>query len=310
MLDQLGASAGALVIMAAGIASAANLAWLRANGYGYLLVSPEAARVIDPDRTTGLPAPAATRDLRQVWSADGQETSLYCHSPERTAKEEALAVRRNAALEAGLRRLAEAIANPGADHCLHRLQERVNRLRERSGAGGQGYRIELHSDASGREATALTWERLPPLPASGPSVPGMLCLRTSETDWDTARMWEAYSTLVDLEAVFTSLRPGPGLRPFNHPSEECAEARLFISVLAYQCIQLVRHYLKRQGIHASWQSLRQTLTGRCRVTMSVRRGDGRTLHLRATSRAELAQLEIYRALGIDPDPGSVQTTVV
>ena len=44
MLGNLGAPAGALVVMDAGIATDANLFWLREQGYRYLVVSRERAR--------------------------------------------------------------------------------------------------------------------------------------------------------------------------------------------------------------------------------------------------------------------------
>jgi hypothetical protein len=43
MLMDLGAPAGALVVMDRGMATAANLAWLKDHGYRYLVVSREGA---------------------------------------------------------------------------------------------------------------------------------------------------------------------------------------------------------------------------------------------------------------------------
>ena len=47
MLDALGAPARALVAMDAGVATEANVVWLRENGYRYLVVSRERARRFD-----------------------------------------------------------------------------------------------------------------------------------------------------------------------------------------------------------------------------------------------------------------------
>jgi hypothetical protein len=123
-------------------------------------------------------------------------------------------------------------------------------------------------------------------------------------------MWRTYTTLADLHAALASLRPGPGLAPVDRPGEECTDAHLFVSVLACQCIQLVRRRLKEKGIQGSWQTLRQILSGQCRVTVSLRCSDGRTLHLRSATHADPEQLAIYQALGIDPAPGSIQKTIV
>jgi hypothetical protein len=52
MLKGLDAPKGALVIMDAGIATEANLAWLKDQGYRYLAVSRERTRQFDPDQAT------------------------------------------------------------------------------------------------------------------------------------------------------------------------------------------------------------------------------------------------------------------
>ena len=52
------------------------------------------------------------------------------------------------------------------------------------------------------------------------------------------------------------------------------------------------------------------LGGQQRVTVTFRRGDGRTLHVRKATRAEPDQKAIYDALGIDPAPGGVRKMIV
>jgi hypothetical protein len=309
MLDGLGAPPDALVVMDQGVASAANLAWLRAHGYRYLAVRRGQGQVFDPDRLGEKEATGGSIELSKIVSPDGQEAALYCHSPERQAADAAVAARRAARLEAGLRRLAAGIAKPNGDRSVQSLSERIARLKERGGPVGQQYRIELTTDASGEQAHSLIWERQA-TPAGRQSLPGTFCLRSSETGWDAERMWGTYTVLADLHAALASLRPGPGLGPVDRPSEECADTHLFVSVLACQCVQLIRRRLSEEGIDGSWQTLRQILGGRCRVTVSFRRSDGRTLHLRSSTRTDPEQLAIYQALGIDSAPGSAQKTVV
>ena len=57
-------------------------------------------------------------------------------------------------------------------------------------------------------------------------------------------------------------------------------------------------------------TLRRILEGQQRVTVTFRRGDGRTLHVRKSTRAETDQKAIYDALGIDPAPGGVRKIIV
>ena len=79
--------------------------------------------------------------------------------------------------------------------------------------------------------------------------------------------------------------------------------------LAYQCVQTLRLRLKDAGINASWASLRSTLSVQRRVTASLRRRDGRTVHVRKSTVAEPALTPIYQALGITAAPGGTKKLV-
>jgi len=74
-------------------------------------------------------------------------------------------------------------------------------------------------------------------------------------------------------------------------------------------VQVIRRHLGNCQINASWSSIRQTLSGQCRVTASFRRADGGALHIRKATRAEPEQLVIYQALNINPAPGGIGKTM-
>jgi hypothetical protein len=116
--------------------------------------------------------------------------------------------------------------------------------------------------------------------------------------------------LTDLEAVFRSLKSELGLRPIFHHKEDRADGHLFITVLAYQLVQLIRRRRHEQGIQESWARLRETLNAQVRVTATFRRPDGRALHVRKATQAEPGQRQIYQALGINPSPGGVSKQLV
>ena len=76
--------------------------------------------------------------------------------------------------------------------------------------------------------------------------------------------------LTDLEAVFRCFKSDLGFRPIFHSKEERADSHLFITVLAYQFVQLIRRRLKESDSHAnsSWRTLRQIMRTQSRVTAS------------------------------------------
>lgn len=309
MLQGLDAPPSALVIMDAGIATAANITWLVEHGYRYLVVSRERSRQFDAscavDVTT---ASEQTVRIQRVLSDDGSEVRLYCHSQQRQDKETAMTTRFSQAFEAGLTRITAGLNKPRGEKRREKILQRIGRLQEKSKGISQHYQIDLTYDDSGTKVTALTWTKLP-IDGTRLTHPGVYCLRTNELDWDEATLWRTYTMLTDLEAVFRNLKSELGLRPVYHHKEERTEGHLFITVLAYQAVQALRHQLKAHGIHDSWRSLRETFSVQQRVTATFKQRDGRTLHVRKTTVAEPKLAKLYNALNISASPGGIQKLI-
>ena len=306
MLAGLNARRGALVIMDAGIATAANLDWLIEHGYRYLVVRRGGTRQFADERAVDIKtASGDTLRLQKELSEDAKEVRLYCYSAAREAKETAMVTRFTEAFEAGLQKLADGLQKPRCEKRPDKLLERIGRLKEKSRGASRHYTVSLTTDDSGKLATALTFEKSL-VPGTMATHPGVYCLRSSEISWDEERLWRTYTMLNDLESVFRSLKSELGLRPVFHSKEDRADGHLFITVLAYQCVQTIRAKLKAAGINDSWTSLRDILSVQQRVTASMRRKDGRTLHIRKSTQAEPALMAIYQALNINPAPGGTK----
>jgi hypothetical protein len=309
MLTGLDAPSGALVILDAGIATQANLFWLIERGYRYLVVRRGGARQFDDTRAIAIEtASGESLRLQREVSEDGKEVLLHCYSPGRDAKETAMVKRFGDAFEAGLQKIADGLTKPRAEKRHDKLLERIGRLKEKSRGAGQHYAVHLTADPADGKVTALTWEKLP-VDGTMATHPGVYCLRSSELTWDAEKLWRTYTLLTDIESVFRSLKSELGLRPVFHSKENRSDGHLFITVLAYQCVQVLRKTLKAAGISDSWACLRETLSVQHRVTVSVRRKDGRTIHVRKSTVAEPALMRIYRALGVSAAPGGTKKLV-
>ena len=135
-------------------------------------------------------------------------------------------------------------------------------------------------------------------------------LRTTLVEQDNATLWRTYTMLTTLESVFRSLKIDLGLRPVFHRVERRVEGHLFISVLAYHFVRMLRLQLKARGIDDSWQTVRDTLATQQRVTVTVQRRDGRTVHVRKASRPEPQHQKINTILGHTPNPGGTHRALV
>lgn len=314
MLGALKTPPGALVILDRGIATEAQVTWLKDNEYRYIVVSRERQRRFDVEaalthRTRG----GETVQLEQVADSKAGEVRLYCYSAARAEKERAIAERFMARFEQGLTALNEGLSRPRTRKQPTQVWERIGRLKANSHGIGQHYTIEVDTDAKGKRAVAVRWQRQP-VTGSPLTHPGVYCLRSNVTDWDEARLWQTYTLLTDIEAVFRALKSELGLRPIYHRAPRRAEGHLFITVIAYQLVQVTRRRLAAHGDEscrtASWTTLRRTLGARQRVTATVRRKDGRTVHVRKATRPEPKQQAILDALAIRESPGGTQKEIV
>jgi len=277
------------------------------QGYRYLVARRGGHRQFDPEQAVAFESTGGDEiRIQKVLSEDGREARLYCHSPGREAKDNAIAARFCSRFEAGLDKLVQGLGKPRGEKRQAKILERIGRLKEASRGVGQHYDITV--EAEGDRVTALRWVRQP-VAGTALSQPGVYCLATNETAWDEQTLWRTYTTLTDLEAVFRSLKSELGLRPIYHHKEPRTDGHLFISVLAYQCVQLIRRRLKEHGNHDSWTRLRHILSVQVRLTASFRQIDGHTLNIRKPSRAEPELLAIYRALDLDPRPGGTRKLI-
>jgi hypothetical protein len=88
---------------------------------------------------------------------------------------------------------------------------------------------------------------------------------------------------LDLKIIFDSI-------------ENSDESHLFITVLAYQCVQAIRNILRGSGINESWAYIRKSLAGHGRVTFNFPQLDNSWICVRKTLVPNKYQSEIYRAL--------------
>jgi transposase len=309
MLLGLDAPKDALVIMDRGIATQANIDWLIEHNYRYLVVSRERNRQFEEHEAVSVSsASAQTIRIQRVVSEDGKEVRLYCHSEERQEKESAMTARFIQRFEEGLSKIAAGLEKPRGEKSRDKILQKIGRLQEKSHGIAQHYSFDLTHDETGARVIGLTWKR-EPVAGTQLTHPGVYCLRTNELNWDEATLWQTYTMLTDLEAVFRSLKSELGLRPIYHHKEDRAEGHLFITVLAYQAVQVLRRKLKNHDINESWTILKRTFSRQQRVTATFKQKDGRTLNVRKTTVAEPKLRRLYDALGLSASPVGVRKMV-
>ena len=306
MLTRLQAPAGALVIMDAGIASEENLQWLISNNYHYLVVSRERKRDIAMEQTRVIQSAGGHQiHLQRQPGEHPGEIKLACRSEQRAMKDQSINQHFRTKYEQELEKISAGLQKSNCTKKRDPIHQRIGRLKEKCKRVSAHYQIDLKVDEASGRVTSLTWD-YQPQPASKQTHPGVYKLRTTQITWDDEALWRTYTMLTDLESVFRSLKSELGMRPVYHHLEKRCDGHLFITVLAYQAVQLIRRKLQERGIHESWASLRDTLGQQSRITATFKQRDGKTLHIRQATRPEEALAHIYTKLGISPAPGGLQ----
>ena len=310
MLLQLKAPAGALVIMDAGIATKENLEWLITNKFNYLVVSRERKRDIDMKQASVIESAggAEIHLHRQDGEYEG-EIKIACWSEQRAVKDDSINQYFREKYEEELKTISKGLHKPRCTKKRNAVCERIGRLKEKCKRVSAHYEINMEVDEATELVTQLTWN-YKPQENSKQTHPGVYKLRTTLTDWDDENLWRTYTMLTDLESVFRSLKSELGIRPVYHHLEDRCDGHLFITVLAYQAVQVIRRKLKEHGINESWESLREILGQQSRITATFKQRGGKTLHVRKATQPEEELKNIYTKLGISPEPGGIQKMII
>jgi transposase len=267
-----------VLIMDAGIASADNIAWLSERGYLYLVVSREHYRHDPRDQDNAVLVRETEQNkvtVYRVIDAETQEIRLYCYSDQKAKKEQSIRNRFHVRLEEALNKLNAGLDKKGTVKNYTKILERIGRLREKNSRVAQDYRIEVIADDEKTNAIHIDWQR-ESKSAQKDQHCGVYCLRTNIKEWSEEQLWTTYIMLTEIEATFRSLKTDLGLRPVFHHKEDRVTGHLFITLLAYHLVHTLRYQLKQQGIHLSWDSIRNIMSTQQRITLTLPTDDNKT----------------------------------
>jgi len=297
-----------LIVMDAGIATEANIVWLKEKKFRYLVVSRKRYIEWDEEKAT-LVRHEGSNEVRiySKYNEESDETELYCRSSSRAEKEKAINKQFSDRFESSMQALADGLTKPRHIKQYDKVMKKIGRLQQKYARAAQHYSIEVDKDEQGINATELRFIRTN---HGAIEYAGVYCLRTNLKDWDDELLWRTYIMLTDIEAAFRSMKSELGMRPVYHRTTERVEGHLWITLLAYHLVHSIRLRLKDQGIHDSWETLRRTMRGHMRITTTMRTRLGDTLHIRKAARPEAWQQTIYKALGLSQNPGGIMKTIM
>jgi hypothetical protein len=125
---------------------------------------------------------------------------------------------------------------------------------------------------------------------------GAYTLRCNQLDISLDDLWLIFGRLASGQCLLASLKSALKPRIIDNSQPRRFESDIFITVLAYQGVQILLNILKSSGINYSWWNLRAGLTPHRRVSTIFIDEDGKAHEIRKNMMPETWQADIYRAL--------------
>jgi predicted kinase/transposase len=280
------------VVMDAGIATEGNLELIRKKGLDYICVDRRRVKEI-PSGKEKVVHEGDCGIVKAIRVEEPSEIFLNCTSSGRARKEEGIKNRFQLRLEEDLEKIRAGLKRRGGIKSYPKVLERIGRLKEKYSSVSQFYEIKVKEENG--KATEISW-RLKDESRLQVRFSGTYKLRSSRTDLTDEELWGIYNLLSSVEASFRSLKHELSLRPIYHRIDKRITGHIFITVLAYHLLCVIRRKLKEKGITCLWETIRKNLSSLVRVTTTLVTRQGKTIHLRQTSEPEPFHLEVYNAL--------------
>jgi transposase len=298
------------IVLDAGIASEVNIQWLKDKHYPYIVVSRKKKKEIPSDVTmiTVKEDDKTKTVFVQAGLAKNQETDeleLYCHSIDKEKKEESIKTKFQERFEAELLKARNALYLRNGTKRYDKVVERIGRLKERFKLVSHDYTVSIEKDSETDKTKNITWSRKRTKKTSG-----IYCLRTNRKDLDEQKIWDIYTMLTDIEDAFRCMKSELGLRPIYHQKEVRCDGHIFITLLAYHLLHTIRFKLRQKGVRFCWTTIRRQLSTQVRTTTTMKREDGKVIHIRKSSKAEPPHQVIYDALNLSYQPGKKVKTIL
>lgn len=318
------------VVMDAGICTQRNQDWLTQQGYRWITVR-RMGRQQPPDRPPDAELALRTgRSKARAWrmeqpapqqqqadsgeQAGAEPTEILVWSPARQAKEDAIVQAKRERFESELRKIDAGLSRKHTVKRYDRVVERVGRLKERFKRVASHYEVTVRKappptrkGGPGRKrkrpqpelAAAVKWKPSAKAERSDLSS-GTYMLRASQGCGGVEEVVRTYWKLSSIEQTFRFLKGEVDLRPIWHSKPERIRAHLFLGVLAYHAVHVLRRRMADDGRHWSWATIRRRLEGWVRITTTMRDVSGRLIENRQDTRPGPEAAAIAQAAGVQP----------
>ena len=292
---------GKVWIMDRGMASAENVAWLRATGRRYILGTPKS------ELRKWAPALADKTHWREIREGievklcaapdGGAETFILCRSRDRVEKEKAMHARFSARIAQALAKLQRRIAQSKTRLNRDAINRQIGRLLQRNERAAARFAIALQ-DADTPAGFVLSVAIEEHFDQWAALSEGAYLLRSNVTDWSDEQLWKAYIQLAQAEAAFRIQKDQLSIRPIWHQRADRVQAHIFVCFLAFVLWKTLELWQQRAGLGNSPRTLLEELARIQAHDVILPTHPHGEIRLRCVTQPDAAQAALLDRLGI------------
>lgn len=233
-----------MVVIDAGISSEDNLRLIKEKGYNYLCVSRKTLTnyEVKPDARTVIVHDCKEQPIKlQEVHVEGEDYYLKIDSPAKALKEESMNRKFRQHFEEGLQSISSSLEKKSGTKKYEAVLKRIGKLEGRYPSIARYYTINVEKDEKSDNATSVTWT----LEIPEKNVNGTYFLRTNVSDLDEKTTWDYYNLIREIECSNRQLKTDLNLRPIYHQKDDRSDGHIFLGLLAYWIVNIIRHQMKK-----------------------------------------------------------------
>jgi Transposase DDE domain len=306
-------TARALVVLDAGIATAANLSLLEIKGYDYLCVSRSKLKDYKP--VLGSIAQSVQTKNKQILTlhnvtADNvTDYYLKVKSPGKTLKEQAMKTQFENRFEEQLEKIKIGLTKKHSTKRADKINQRIGRAIQKYPSTSKYYDVKVSTNKNNL-ATDIVYQKNQELHQAMLENLGVYFIRTNLKPKDEQTLWTIYNTIREIESTFRCLKTDLDLRPIYHKNDNATMAHLHLGILAYWLVNTIRYQLKVDKINLNWQEIVRIANTQKIITTYAKNQNGETVYVRRCSEPNQNIKSIYQALKFKPYPFVKRKSVV
>ena len=283
-----------------GMASAANLAWLRQTGRRYIIGAPKSEL---KKFSSALAAADGWRtvhegvEVKLARHPETEETVILCRSADRRSKERAMHDKFSRRIETALERLAARLARSKRRLDPAPVNQQIGRILQQNQRAAARFAVALAPDSCpaglrlqvAYSASFDDWAAL---------SEGAYLLRSNISDWSDQQLWKAYIQLTQAEAAFRIQKDQLNLRPIWHQRAERVQAHILVCFLAFVLWKSLEMWQQRAGLGNSPRTVLEELARIQSHDVVLPTATHGQIRLRCVTQPDAAQAALLDRLGI------------